>query len=107
MYSETEPDGMPTYTSHAGENPRRTVCWDLQMQEIAARYLSETSYFFPFVTTRSRKEALRKVIQQRQNIKRNLKKIAVRCNLSVVPTFLMTRDLYIQLVQQASVSDLI
>jgi hypothetical protein len=36
-----------------------------------------------------------------------LKKIAVRCNLSVVPTFLMTRDLYIQLVQQASVSDLI
>jgi hypothetical protein len=75
------------------------------MQEIAARYPSETSYIFPFVTTRSRKEALRNVVLQRQNIKRNLKKIAVRCDLSVVPTFLMTRDLYIQLIQQASVSD--
>jgi site-specific recombinase XerD len=100
-------DGMLTYISHTWGNPTRTVCWDPQMQEIAARYPSETSYIFPFVTTRSRKEALRKVIQQRQNVTRNLKKIAVRCNLSVVPTFLMTRDLYIQLVQQASVSDLI
>lgn len=100
-------DGMLTYNSHAWGNPRRTVFWDPMMQEIAARYPSETSYIFPFITTRSRKEALKRVIQQRQNVTRNLKKIAVRCNLSVVPTFLMTRDLYIQLIQQASVSELI
>ena len=96
-----------TYTSQIPGLPRITVQWDAAMQEIADRYPSDSEYLFPFIKSDDMQIADRDVKRVRENVKRALKRIATRCNLSVVPSMCMVKDIYQRAIDGVSVSKII
>ena len=96
-----------TYTSQIPELPRITVQWDAATQEIADRYPSESEYLFPFIKSADMQMADYEVKRVRENVTRALKRIATRCNLSVVPSMSMVKDIYQRAIEGASVSKII
>ena len=93
-----------TYTSTP---PIVTVQWDTAMQAIADRYLSATDYLFPIIKSDDRIMESREIGRVRENITKALKLIATRCNLSVVPSLKMTKDIYLRAIESVSVSKII
>lgn len=93
-----------TYTSQIPGLLRITVQWDAAMQEIADRYPSNSEYLFPFIKSSDMQIADREVKSVRENVMRALKRIATRCNLSVVPSMGMVKDIYQRAIDRVSVS---
>ena len=87
--------------------PIVTVQWDTAMQAIADRYLSATDYLFPIIKSDDRIMESREIGRVRENITKALKLIATRCNLSVVPSLKMTKDIYQHAIDNVSVSKII
>lgn len=96
-----------TYTSQIPGLPRITVQWDAAMQEIADRYPSKSEYLFPFIKSTDMQMADHEVKRVRENVTRALKRIATRCNLSVVPSMSMVKDIYQRAIDGVSVSNTI
>lgn len=96
-----------TYTSLTATPSRITVPWDAAMQEIADRYPSTTDYLFPFLTSDNSFEASRDIKRVRENVINALKKIAVRCHLSVEPSLYMSREIYLRALDKVSISSFI
>lgn len=96
-----------TYTSQVAGSPRITLQWDAAMQEIADRYPSDTEYLFPFIISTDKEKADRDVKRVRENVMKALKRIATRCNLSVVPSMGMVKDIYQRAIDGVSVSRII
>lgn len=87
--------------------PRITVQWDAAMQEIADRYPSDSEFLFPFIKSTDMQMADCEVKRVRQNVMRAFKRIATRCNLSVVPSMGMVKDIYQRAIDGVSVSKII
>lgn len=96
-----------TYTSPTSNPPRITVPWDVAMQEIADRYPSDTDFLFPFLTSDNELQASRDIKRVRENVINALKKIAVRCHLSVVPSLYMSKDISLRALDSVCVSQII
>lgn len=96
-----------TYTSQIPGLPRITVQWDAAMQEIADRYPSDSEFLFPFIKSDDMQIADREVKRVRENVMRALKRIATRCNQSVVPSMGMVKDIYQRAIDGVSVSTII
>ena len=77
------------------------------MQEIADRYPSYSEYLFPFIKSDDMQIADREVKRVRENVMRALKRIATRCDLSVVPSMGMVKDIYQRAIDGVSVSRII
>ena len=82
-----------TYTSQVLTPPIVTVQWDVAMQAIADRYPSTTDYLFPIIKSDDKITKSREIGRVHENITKALKLIATRCNLSVVPSLKMTKDI--------------
>ena len=95
------------YTSQVLNPSRITVPWDAAMQEIADRYPSDTEYLFPFIKSENRNLEIKEIGRVRENITRALRHIAVRCNLSVVPSLNMANGIYQRAIDMVSVSRII
>ena len=96
-----------TYTSQTVGQPRVTIPWDAAMQEIADRYTPYGDFLLPVVKSEDETAAHRDVKHVRENIVRGLKQIAVRCNLSVVPSMYMVKDIYQRAIDSVCVSKII
>lgn len=96
-----------TYTSQVLTPPIVTVQWDTAMQAIADRYPSTTDYLFPIIKSDDKITKSREIGRVRENITKALKLIATRCNLSVVPSLKMTKDIYQRAIDNVSVSKII
>lgn len=96
-----------TYTSQSSNPPQITVPWDISMQEIADRYPSTTDYLFPILTADNKLQAGKEIKRVRENIINGLKKTAVRCHLSVVPSLYMSREIYLRALDRVCVSKII
>lgn len=96
-----------TYTSQVLTPPIVTVQWDTAMQAIADRYPSTTDYLFPIIKSDDKIVESREIGRVRENITKALKLIATRCNLSVVPSLKMTKDIYQRAIDNVSVSKII
>ena len=96
-----------TYISQIPGLPRITVQWDAAMQEIADRYPSDSEFLFPFIKSTDMQMADCEVKRVRQNVMRAFKRIATRCNLSVVPSMGMVKDIYQRAIDGVSVSKII
>ena len=96
-----------TYISQIPGLPRITVQWDAAMQEIADRYPSDSEFLFPFIKSTDMQMADCEVKRVRQNVMRAFKRIATRCNLSVVPSMGMVKDIYQRAIDNVSVSKII
>lgn len=96
-----------TYTSQ-GVNPSTiTIPWDSAMQEIANRYPSATDYLLPILKSDSEEIDRRNIRQVRENMMNAMKQIAVRCDLSVVPSMYMVKDIYQRAIDCVCVSEMI
>lgn len=96
-----------TYTSQVLAPPIVTVQWDTAMQAIADRYPLVTDYLFPIIKSDDKLMVSREIGRVRENITKALKLIATRCNLSVVPSLKMTKDIYLRAIDNVSVSKII
>lgn len=96
-----------TYISQIPGLPRITVQWDAAMQEIADRYPSDSEFLFPFIKSTDMQMADCEVKRVRQNVMRAFKRIATRCDLSVVPSMGMVKDIYQRAIDGMSVSKII
>ena len=96
-----------TYTSQVLTPSIVTVQWDAAMQAIADRYPSATDYLFPIIKSYDKITKSREIGRVRENITKALKLIAIRCNLSVVPSLKMTKDIYQRAIDNVSVSKII
>mgnify|MGYP004475240957 FL=1 len=96
-----------TYTSQVLAPPIVTVQWDTAMQAIADRYPLVTDYLFPIIKSDDKLMVSREIGRVRENITKALKLIATRCNLSVVPSLKMTKDIYQRAIDNVSVSKII
>ena len=96
-----------TYTSQVLAPPIVTVQWDTAMQAIADRYPLVTDYLFPIIKSDDKLMVSREIGRVRENITKALKLIATRCNLSVVPSLKMTKDIYLRAIESVSVSKII
>ena len=96
-----------TYTSQVLTPSIVTVQWDTAMQAIADRYPSTTDYLFPIIKSDDKIMESRDIGRVRENITKALKLIATRCNLSVVPSLKMTKDIYLRAIDNVSVSKII
>lgn len=96
-----------TYTSQVLPPPIITVQWETAMQAIADRYPSTTDYLFSIIKSDDKIVESREIGRVRENITKALKLIATRCNLSVVPSLKMTKDLYQHAIDNVSVSKII
>lgn len=98
-----------TYTSQVLTPPPPiiTVQWDTAMQAIADRYPLATDYLFPIIKSDDKLMVSREIRGVRENITKALKLIATRCNLSVVPSLKMTKDIYQHAIDNVSVSKII
>ena len=74
---------------------------------IADRYPSTTDYLFPIIKSDDKIVESREIGRVRENITKALKLIATRCNLSVVPSLKMTKDIYQRAIDGVSVSKII
>lgn len=77
------------------------------MQAIADRYPLATDYLFPIIKSDDKLMVSREIGGVRENITKALKLIATRCNLSVVPSLKMTKDIYLRAIDNVSVSKII
>lgn len=77
------------------------------MQAIADRYPLATDYLFPIIKSDDKLMVSREIRGVRENITKALKLIATRCNLSVVPSLKMTKDIYQHAIDNVSVSKII
>lgn len=92
-----------TYTSQVANPSTITVPWDTAMQEIVNRHPSTTDYLLPILKfpngqsangpSANGQAARRNIRQVRENMCNALKQIATRCNLTVVPTMYMVKDI--------------
>ena len=97
-----------TYTSQVLPPPSIvTVQWDTAMQAIADRYPLTTDYLFPIIKSDDKIMESREIGRVCKNITKALKLIATRCNLSVVPSLKMTKDIYLRAIDNVSVSKII
>lgn len=97
-----------TYTSQVLTPPPIVIVqWDTAMQAIADRYPSTTDYLFPIIKSDDKITESREIGRVRENITKALKLIATRCNLSVVPSLKMTKDIYQHAIDNVSVSKII
>ena len=96
-----------TYTSLMSTPSRITVPWDAAMQEIADHYPSKTDYLFPFLTSDNSFEASQDIKRVRENVINALKKVAIRCHLSVVPSLYMSREIYLRALDKVGISSYI
>lgn len=96
-----------TYTSQVLPPPIITVQWETAMQAIADRYPSTTDYLFSIIKSDDKIVESREIGRVRENITKALKLIATRCNLSVVPSLKMTKDIYQHAIDNVSVSKII
>ena len=96
-----------TYTSQVLPPPIVTMQWDTAMQAIADRYPSTTDYLFPIIKSDDKIMESREIGRVCENITKALKLIATRCNLSVVPSLKMTKDIYQRAIDGVSVSKII
>lgn len=97
-----------TYTSQVlPPPPIITVQWETAMQAIADRYPSTTDYLFSIIKSDDKIVESREIGRVRENITKALKLIATRCNLSVVPSLKMTKDIYQHAIDNVSVSKII
>lgn len=87
--------------------PIITVQWETAMQAIADRYPSTTDYLFSIIKSDDKIVESREIGRVRENITKALKLIATRCNLSVVPSLKMTKDIYQHAIDNVSVSKII
>ena len=87
--------------------PIVTGQWDTAMQAIADRYPSTTDYLFSIIKSDNKIVESREIGRVRENITKALKLIATRCNLSVVPSLKMTKDIYQRAIDNVSVSKII
>ena len=85
----------------------RTSANPFAMQEIADRYPSDSEFLFPFIKSTDMQMADCEVKRVRQNVMRAFKRIATRCNLSVVPSMGMVKDIYQRAIDGVSVSKII
>lgn len=96
-----------TYTSQVLTPPIVTVQWDAAMQAIADRYPLTTDYLFSIIKFDDKIVVSREIGRVRENITKALKLIATRCNLSVVPSLKMTKDINLRAIDNVSVSKII
>ena len=96
-----------TYTSQISNSLLVTVPWDVAMQEIADRHPSDTDFLFPILTTDNKLQASRDIKRVRENVMNGLKKIAIRCHLSEVPSLYMSKDIYLRALDNVCVSKII
>ena len=96
-----------TYTSQISNPPLITVPWDVAMQEIADRHPSHTDFLFPILPSDNKLQASRDIKRVRENVMNGLKKIAIRCHLSEVPSLYMSKDIYLRALDNVRVSNLI
>ena len=97
-----------TYTSQVlTPPPIVTVQWNVAMQAIADRYPLTTDYLFSIIKSDDKIVESREIGRVRENITKALKLIATRCNLSVVPSLKMTKDIYLRAIDNVSVSKII
>lgn len=96
-----------TYTSQVANPSTITVPWDAAMQEIADRYPSKTDYLFPFLTSDNSLEASQDIKRVRENVINALKKVAIRCHLSVTPSLYMSREIYLRALDKVGISSYI
>ena len=96
-----------TYISQVLTPPIVTVQWNAAMQAIADRYPLVTDYLFPIIKSDDKLMVSREIGRVRENITKALKLIATRCNLSVVPSLKMTKDIYLRAIESVSVSKII
>lgn len=96
-----------TYTSQVLIPPIVAVQWDVAMQAIVNCYPSTTDYLFPIIKSDDIIMKSREIGRVCENITKALKLIATRCNLSVVPSLKMTKDIYLRAIDNESVSKII
>ena len=96
-----------TYTSQVASPSNITVPWDSAMQEIADRYPSTTDYLLPILKSDKEEIARRNIRQVRENMGNALKQIATKCDLSVVPSMYMVKDICQRAIDSVSVSKII
>lgn len=96
-----------TYTSLVANPSTITVPWDAAMQEIVDRYPSSTDFLLPILKSDKEDIARRNIRQVRENMVHALKQIASRCDLSVVPSMYMVKDIYQRAIDSVSVSKII
>ena len=96
-----------TYTSQVSNLSNITVPWDTAMQEIVNRYPSTTDYLLPILKSDKEEIAHRNIRQVRENMGNALKQIATRCDLSVVPSMYMVKDIYQRAMDSVCVSKII
>lgn len=96
-----------TYTSQVANPSIVTVPWDAAMQEIADRYPSATDYLLPILKSDKEEVARRNIRQVRENMGNALKHIATKCDLSVVPSMYMVKDIYQRAIDSVCVSKII
>lgn len=96
-----------TYTSQISSQPLITVPWDSAMQEIADRHPSSTDFLLPILTSSNKLQASRDIKRVRENVMNGLKKIALRCHLSEVPSLYMSKDIYLRALDNVRVSQII
>lgn len=99
--------GRLTYTSQSASPSVVTVPWDTAMQDIVNRHPSATGYLLPILKSDTDATARRSIRQVRENMVRALKQIATRCDLSVVPTMYMVKDIYQRAIDSVCVSRII
>lgn len=87
--------------------PIITVQWDTAMQAIVDRYPSTIDHLYPIIKSDDKIMESREIGRVRENITKALKLIATRCNLSVVPSLKMTKDIYQRAIDGVSVSKII
>lgn len=96
-----------TYTSQISKPSDITVPWDSAMQEIVNRYPSTTDYLLPILKSDNEEIAHRNIRQVRENMGNAFKQIAARCDLSVVPSMYMVKDIYQRAIDGVCVSKII
>ena len=96
-----------TYTSQVASPSNITVPWDAAMQEIVNRYPSTTDYLLPILKSDKEEIAHRNIRQVRENMGNALKQIAAKCDLSVVPSMYMVKDIYQRAIDSVCVSKII
>ena len=96
-----------TYTSQVANPSNVTVPWDSAMQEIVNRYPSTTEYLLPILKSDKEEIARRNIRQVRENMGNALKHIATKCDLSVVPSMYMVKDIYQRAIDSVCVSKII
>ena len=99
--------GTLTYTPQLAGASSVTVPWDAAMQKIVDRHPSTTVYLLPILKSDNEEAAHRNIRQVRENMVRALKHIAMKCDLSVVPSMYMVKDIYQRAIDSVCVSKII